>query len=67
MRTYARVAHTQLKAVLGALNDELDRLAELADGRVEQPAPEPADAAPARDLAEQDAVDAEDESELGHG
>jgi cell division septum initiation protein DivIVA len=32
VRTYARVAHTQLKAVLGALNDELDRLADLADG-----------------------------------
>lgn len=32
VRTYARVAHTQLKAVLGALSDELDRLAELADG-----------------------------------
>lgn len=32
VRTYARVAHTQLKAVFGALNDELDRLAELADG-----------------------------------
>ncbi len=32
VRTYARVAHTQLAAVLGALTDELDRLAELADG-----------------------------------
>lgn len=32
VRTYARVAHSQLKAVLGALNDELDRLADLADG-----------------------------------
>jgi len=32
VRTYARVAHTQLRAVLGALNDELDRLAGLADG-----------------------------------
>ncbi len=70
VRTYARVAHTQLKAVLGALNDELDRLAELADGRVEQPASEPADAPPARDVAAEgavDAEDAEDESELGHG
>ena len=26
------MAHSQLKAVLGALNDELDRLADLADG-----------------------------------
>ncbi len=32
VRTYARVAHTQLAAVLGALSDELDRLAELANG-----------------------------------
>ena len=32
VRTYARVAHSQLKAVLGALNDELDRLADLAQG-----------------------------------
>lgn len=32
VRTYARVAHSQLKAVLGALNDELDRLADLAEG-----------------------------------
>jgi hypothetical protein len=31
VRTYARVAHSQLKAVLGALSDELDRLADLAD------------------------------------
>ena len=29
VRTYARVAHTQLGAVLGALNVELDKLAEL--------------------------------------
>ena len=41
VRTYARVAHTQLKAVLGALNDELDRLADLADGS----SPSPADVA----------------------
>lgn len=44
VRTYARVAHTQLKAVLGALTDELDRLAELADGsapRNTDEAPEP--------------------------
>ncbi len=32
VRTYARVAHSQLKAVLGALNDELDRLSDLAEG-----------------------------------
>lgn len=31
VRTYARVAHTQLKAVLGALTDELDRLGDLAE------------------------------------
>lgn len=30
VRTYARVAHSQLRAVLGALNDELDKLADLA-------------------------------------
>jgi hypothetical protein len=30
VRTYARVAHSQLGAVLGALNDELDKLAVLA-------------------------------------
>jgi hypothetical protein len=41
VRTYARVAHSQLKAVLGALTDELDRLADLADGS----APSPADVA----------------------
>lgn len=31
VRTYARVAYTQLKAVLGALNEELDRLSDLAE------------------------------------
>lgn len=45
VRTYARVAHTQLKAVLGALTDELDRLAELADGS--SPSAEDVGAAPA--------------------
>jgi cell division initiation protein len=45
VRTYARVAHTQLKAVLGALADELDRLAELADGSA--PTTEDVGAAPA--------------------
>lgn len=32
VRTYARVAHAQLKSVLAALNDELDQLAAMADG-----------------------------------
>lgn len=67
VRTYARVAHTQLKAVLGALNDELDRLAELADGRVEQPAQEHAAGSDEPEAAAPDAVDPEDETELGHG
>lgn len=31
VRTYARVAHSQLKSVLEALNDELDQLAALAE------------------------------------
>lgn len=46
VRTYARVAHTQLGAVLGALNVELDKLAELAQtGGVAAPdAPMPAPA-----------------------
>ena len=67
VRTYARVAHTQLKAVLGALNDELDRLADLADGRAEQPASEPAAAPSGPGAVAGDEVDPEDESELGHG
>ena len=65
VRTYARVAHTQLKAVLGALNDELDRLADLADGRVEQQ--QAPDVPTAPEAAVDDEGDAEDESELGHG
>ena len=32
VRTYARVAHAQLKSVLSALNDELDQLAAMAEG-----------------------------------
>lgn len=32
VRTYARVAHAQLKTVLATLNDELDQLADLATG-----------------------------------
>jgi hypothetical protein len=32
VRTYARVAHTQLKSVLAALNEELDQLAAMAEG-----------------------------------
>lgn len=36
VRTYARVAHTQLKSVLAALNEELDQLAAMA----ESPAPD---------------------------
>ncbi|EWT01456.1 hypothetical protein N865_10420 [Intrasporangium oryzae NRRL B-24470] len=31
VRTYARVAHTQLKSVLAALNEELDQLAAMAE------------------------------------
>jgi hypothetical protein len=34
VRTYARVAHAQLKSVLAALNDELDQLAAMAEGGV---------------------------------
>jgi hypothetical protein len=34
VRTYARVAHAQLKSVLAALNDELDQLAALAEDNV---------------------------------
>ncbi|HET7763075.1 MAG TPA: hypothetical protein VFL46_11995, partial [Phycicoccus sp.] len=78
VRTYARVAHTQLKAVLGALNDELDRLADLADGKVEEQlaVPEPPEPpAPARDATTEaaetaeaaDAADPDDDAELGHG
>lgn len=32
VRTYARVAHAQLKSVLAALNEELDQLAAMAEG-----------------------------------
>jgi hypothetical protein len=66
VRTYARVAHSQLKAVLGALNDELDRLADLADGRVDG---SESSEVPAPAVAEQPREDevAEDEGELGHG
>jgi hypothetical protein len=35
VRTYARVAHTQLKSVLAALNEELDQLAAMAEGPVQ--------------------------------
>lgn len=49
VRTYARVAHTQLGAVLGALNTELDKLAELAQtGGVPGAVPPPV---PAHDAA----------------
>lgn len=37
VRTYARVAHAQLKSVLAALNDELDQLAAMAEGAVPGP------------------------------
>ncbi len=73
VRTYARVAHTQLKAVLGALNDELDRLAELADGRVEQPVAADVDEPPAKDAAVSDEEQAPaddavpDDEQYGHG
>jgi hypothetical protein len=39
VRTYARVAHAQLKAVLAALNDELDQLAAMAEGEAPATAP----------------------------
>ena len=39
VRTYARVAHAQLKSVLAALNDELDQLAAMAEGAVSGPVP----------------------------
>jgi hypothetical protein len=51
VRTYARVAHSQLRAVLGALNDELDKLAELAEPAPVTPAPPEAEAVP-DDVAE---------------
>ncbi len=35
VRTYARVAHSQLTAVMSALNEELDKLAELAENPAE--------------------------------
>lgn len=38
VRTYARVAHAQLKSVLSALNDELDQLATMAEGGASGPA-----------------------------
>ena len=60
VRTYARVAHTQLAAVLGALTDELDRLAELADGT----SPSVADVLsepPADERSEQEAAEEHDE------
>jgi hypothetical protein len=36
VRTYARVAHEQLKSVLSALTHELDQLAAMAEGRFDQ-------------------------------
>ena len=57
VRTYARVAHSQLKAVLGALNDELDRLADLAEGpeaAAQAGTTEPVAADSAEDLTEAD-------------
>jgi hypothetical protein len=54
VRTYARVAHTQLKAVLGALNDELDRLADLADGSSPSPADVASEAAPQEQPSDDD-------------
>ncbi|MGL5927569.1 MAG: hypothetical protein ACRCY8_01410 [Dermatophilaceae bacterium] len=39
VRTYARVAHSQLKAVLAALSEELDTLSEMAQGRMPPSAP----------------------------
>lgn len=41
VQTYAKVAHNQLRAVLGVLTDELDRLAELAADPVTERPPSP--------------------------
>ena len=57
VRTYARVAHSQLRAVLGALNDELDKLAELAQPDAVAPAPPAAEALPDAPAAEGSAPD----------
>jgi hypothetical protein len=61
VRTYARVAHTQLKAVLGALSDELDRLSDLAEGKLDEHAAEASESSeppePARDEADHDGED----------
>ena len=46
VRTYARVAHTQLKSVLAALNEELDQLAAMAEGSA--PGPSLPSASPAQ-------------------
>jgi hypothetical protein len=62
VRTYARVAHAQLKSVLSALNDELDQLAAMAEGTIQphvaaeasSPAPEPGDEPTAADAQSSD-------------
>jgi hypothetical protein len=62
VRTYARVAHAQLKSVLSALNDELDQLAAMAEGTIQphvspeapSPAPEPGDQVTAPDAQSSD-------------
>lgn len=52
VRTYARVAHAQLKSVLAALTEELDQLAAMAEGSVQNhptvlpPPPSPRSAEP---------------------
>lgn len=69
VRTYARVAHSQLKAVLGALNDELDRLADLADGSAPSAADvgvAPAAPEPAQPDADEPHRHGGDESHGGH-
>jgi hypothetical protein len=67
VRTYARVAHSQLKAVLGALNDELDRLADLAEGPENATRASGTEARAAEDPAEVDVAQDDVEDDDGDG
>lgn len=60
VRTYARVAHTQLKAVLGALTDELDRLSDLAEGKLEDPGAEPVESPEPPEAGQDDSDDGDE-------